>query len=67
MTQNVIRTGVRFDKPCPDPPNDGWDWIAVNVDDEWRLLRGLKKIELRDDEIAIHEIGGPSEVVRTRR
>jgi len=43
MTTNVIRTGVSALLPRPPAPDDGWEWIPVIVDGEWRYLRGSKK------------------------
>lgn len=63
---NVIRTGVKLDQPCPDAPDDGYEWITVAIDDEWRLLRGMKKVKVDPDEVAFHAFGEPPRVIRTR-
>lgn len=66
VTQNVIRTGVPFTQPCPDAPDDGYEWMAVVVDEEWRLLRCRKKVEVGPDEVVIHAMDGTHQVIRTR-
>lgn len=65
-TSNVIRTGVKLDQPCPDAPDDGYQWISVAIYDEWRLLRGSRKVKVGPDEVAIHAFGETPRVIRTR-
>lgn len=43
MSENVIRTGVASNLPCPPMPNDGWRWLPVKVGGEWRFLRCTKE------------------------
>lgn len=45
MSKNVVRTGVNADELCPPAPDDGWEWMKVNVCGEWRWLRLRKKPE----------------------
>lgn len=66
MRKNVIRTGVLCSQPCPDAPDDGWEWLNMIVDGEWRLLRCQRKVELRDGEVALYAIGEAPQIVSTR-